>query len=50
MREPNWVSVLVTTTVDLPAAWALVVQVKEPALTTIALLHGAPPTVAVAPG
>src|ERR1700730_708374 len=46
---PFWVSVLVTTTLTTPAAWAGVVAVMEVLFTTITLLAAVRPTVTVAP-
>jgi len=46
---PVWLSVLVTTTVTAPAAWAGVVAVIEALLTTVTPVAGVPPKLTVAP-
>src|SRR3984893_6817583 len=49
VRVPLWLSVLVTTTLTAPAAWAAVVAVIEVLFTTVTVLAAVPPTVTVAP-
>ena len=46
---PLWASVLVTTTLTAPAAWAGVVAVIVELLTNVTPVAAVPPTLAVAP-
>ena len=49
VKVPLWASVLVTTTLTAPAAWAAVVAVMVVLFATVTLVAAVPPSFTVAP-